>query len=105
MTAGEAFRKAFSEAYEDVEEPGYAALLDQAVAVLDAIEAMQSQIDADGLVVQGSRGQPTSHPLLSEVRAQRLVLAKLLDVLDLDEPEEAAGRRAGSDLAKRRWQR
>lgn len=35
-------------------------------------DALAEQVDADGYAVPGSQGQPTAHPLLSEVRLNRV---------------------------------
>jgi hypothetical protein len=57
------------------------------------------------LTVKGSMGQEREHPLLSEIRQQRLTLARLLKQLELpDDVAAPASRTAeGRALARARW--
>ena len=65
--------------------PHEAALLDQAAATLDVIAELQANIDAHGALIDVG-GRQRTNPAVSEVRAQRLVLGRLLAALAL--PDE-----------------
>jgi hypothetical protein len=59
------------------------------------------------LVVTGSMGQPRMHPLLSELRAHRVLLERLTTALNLPDEWEESGLRPGQRHAQRaaqgRW--
>jgi hypothetical protein len=59
------------------------ALLSEACAVSDRIAAMEGELAGVPLTVAGSRGQPAPHPLLAQQRAERGLLVRLLDRLQL----------------------
>ena len=86
-------------------------LLEDACREVDLIARLQAEVDKGPLIVAGSRGQETIHPLLSEVRQHRLLLARLLRQLRLeDDPAKAqhgAGERSSSarEAALARWRR
>lgn len=68
-------------------------LLDEVRDTLDNIDALQSAIARDGVVIPTVTGEGTkSNPALIEVRLQRLALARLIATLgvpvdgELDEP-------------------
>jgi hypothetical protein len=50
---------------------------------LDEEERLTQELAAEPVVVKGSRGQPVSSPLLGEIRAHRVMLAKLAKELRL----------------------
>ncbi len=50
----------------------------QADRVMAEIERMQAELDGGSLTVLGSKGQPMPNRLLSELRAHRWLLARLL---------------------------
>jgi hypothetical protein len=105
MTAGQAFHDAFR---QDVElaGPEQEALLEQACAMLDEIESMTARIEANGEMLDGSRGQKVAHPLITEVRRHRAAFAALVKQLCPEEaPRAGQGTRAGRDLAQARWRR
>ncbi len=82
-------------------------LLERACRCADEIALLDAQVDEDGPVVKGSRGQPTIHPAISEARLLRLVELRLLGQIDLggdDEPETQARRKA-RHAAEARWNR
>lgn len=56
-------------------------LLRQAVAVADVCEELQRVVDAEGPLLAGQDGAPRSHPALVELRAQRILLARLVVAL------------------------
>lgn len=72
-----------------------------AVDLLDAADTMQAQADEEGLVVQGSQGQPVAHPLLSEVRLSRASALSAIRALGLSERSAASA--AGAALVGKRW--
>lgn len=56
----------------------------------DLIDTMQAVLDESDLMIKGSMGQQVVHPLVSEIRQHRTVLAALLRSLKLpDEQGEA----------------
>ena len=65
-------------------------LLRQAVRVADACTELQAQVDREGLIVAGK-----AHPALVELRAQRILLARLIVALrvPMGEQEEGAAPR------------
>lgn len=83
------------------------ALLEQACRTMDRLAALDAAVVRDGVTVEGSAGQPRAHPALVELRAQQLVLGKVLAQLELPDEEgdslpsltEARARRA----AQARW--
>jgi hypothetical protein len=60
---------------------------------LDELDRLEKTMSSEPVVVRGSRGQPVPHPLLGDIRAHRLVLAKLVKALNL--PDESSSRGAG----------
>jgi hypothetical protein len=56
--------------------------------LLDRLDALAVQVEADGLTVAGTAGQPRPHPLLAEQRQAQLALGRLLDVLGRTDPVE-----------------
>ncbi len=72
-----------------------------AVDLLDAADTMAAQADTEGLVVQGSQGQPVAHPLLSEVRLSRAAALSAIRALGLSERSAASA--AGAALVGKRW--
>ena len=82
--------------------------LEEACREVDVVVRLDIELRGAGLVVPGSMGQDRPNPLLAEVRAHRLVLARLLvqvglcDDLDADVVErlpQVKARRA----ARARW--
>ena len=71
-------------------EPDRAALLDQAAAVVDRIVELERRADTDGLVQQGSTGQPIVHPAVAEARQQRALLQKLLAAVGLPAADDGS---------------
>lgn len=98
-----------------------AALRDDEVRVLydacrsaDEVDVMTEALAAaPSVVVLGSAGQQRAHPLIAEVRAHRLLLARLLAQLALpdDDSSDAAARQTGQrsqkarEAAHARWSR
>lgn len=70
------------------------AALFEACQLLAQADAMAEQIEADGLMVTGSAGQPVPHGLLSEVRlcrVQAIAALRALGVARGQSPASAAG--------------
>jgi hypothetical protein len=63
-------------------------LLERACRCADELDDLEAAVDADGVVVKGSRGQASVHPALSEARQLRLVQLRLLGGIQL--PDEDA---------------
>jgi P27 family predicted phage terminase small subunit len=83
-------------------------LLERACRVEDELRDLEAAIDRDGPMAEGSRGQPTVHPALTEARQLRLVQQRLLGGIELCDP--AHGTRSApsahaSAAAQARWQR
>jgi hypothetical protein len=91
---GEAGRRLWHAVVDDFELAEHElALLRQAVAVADACEALQEAVDRDGLVVAG---RPNA--LLTELRMQRILLARLVVALRVpigDAEDEGRTQRRG----------
>jgi hypothetical protein len=99
------FREEFLESV-DLAGPEQAALLEQADQTLRELETMKKRVARDGVMVKGSRGALTAHPLLKEIRAHRAAFAALVKVLSPeDRPHAGAGTAAARSLAKERWSR
>lgn len=58
-------------------------LADAAAASLNHVQELRRQLEADGPVVQGSKGQPRAHPALREIRAELETFRRLVRDLDL----------------------
>src|ERR1035437_2217326 len=84
-------------------------LLGAACMTLDTIARLEEAMTDAPLVVEVSMHQLREHPPLSELRQQRLTVARLLrqlDLLDLDEMAQlrsAARSAKGRALARERW--
>lgn len=93
--------------------PDEAFVLESACQTLDTATQLEDAMKGQPLMVKGSMGQMREHPLLSEARQQRALLARLLAQLKL--PEEGTATRfdpRGMDrslqarnAAQARWQR
>lgn len=69
-------------------------LLREACRTADSIDALQAQLDADGLMSESSQGARV-HPALVELRQQRVTLARLWSALRVplgEDQGETAGR-------------
>lgn len=88
--------------------PAELAMLEQACRTADELDRLERAVRAlPDLVVTGSMGQPRMHPLLSELRAHRVLLERLTTALNLPDEWEESGLRAGQRHAQRaaqgRW--
>lgn len=87
--------------------PDELALLAEACRTLDELDAISDALADGPVVVMGSMGQPKASGLFAEARAHRLVLAKLLEQLELPEEGRDIGRtpsqQRASKAAEVRW--
>lgn len=84
-------------------------LLTEICRTLDALEALEDALDADGIVTPGSTGQLRVNPALAELRQQRVVLGKLLGQLSLPDDEGSVlptpAQARAKKAAESRWAR
>jgi hypothetical protein len=87
--------------------PHELAILVQCCRCADRLDSIETELAAlPSLTVAGSTGQPRSHPLLAEWRAQARVLESLSRALSIPLPGESIGRRrspTARDAALARW--
>lgn len=88
----------------DVQET---ALLLEACRTLDTIDALSVAIVRDGLMLQGSTGQPVLNGAVAELRQQQASYARLVAQLNLVDDEQGAAitarSRAAKTAAQSRW--
>jgi hypothetical protein len=103
LSSGDRFRKRVDAqlALDDADEL-WVALLDQAADVLDAIEVLERSVNGN-VISPGSRDQDRIHPAFAEIRQQRLVLAKILKDLGLNEQPDSEATRTARAAAQARW--
>jgi len=78
------------------------ALLTHAARTADIVAGIEAELAGAPLMVAGSQGQERAHPLLTEIRGQRALLAGLLKQLGLpDATVVAAGPAAPSEASAR----
>ena len=65
-------------------------LLESACKTADLVARLEAAMEGQPLVVRGSMGQEREHPLLSEARQQRALMARLLGQLKLPEEPESS---------------
>lgn len=87
---GPAGRRLFAELSEYDFEPGERDIAEQAARSADDLARMGAALVDQPLLVPGSRGQDRAHPLITEIRAHRLMLARLLRQLDVPDDEQDA---------------
>ena len=90
--------------------PAEALLLEGACREIDIIERLQDELKGANLVVAGSMGQDTAHPLLTEVRMHRAAFGSIVKQLALpeleDEKKQSSPRsRQAQNAANARWGR
>lgn len=78
-------------------------ILHQAARTADLVAELSVQVERDGVMVEGSRGQPRVHPALIELQKGRHLLASLLAKLDLPEDEESFATQRARNAAESRW--
>jgi hypothetical protein len=105
-TSGKRLWAAVAESF--VLNPSETALLEQACRTSDELDRLERAVRAlPSLVVEGSTGQPRSHPLLEEVRRHRVLLERLTASLALPDAEEESGLKPSQKHAQKaaqgRW--
>lgn len=89
--------------------PSEALLLEGACREIDIIERLQDELEEASLVVAGSMGQDTAHPLLQEVRMHRAAFGSIIKQLALpeveDEKKSTPRSRQAQHAANARWGR
>lgn len=75
----------------------------EACGLLASADIMQARVDADGLLVTGSKNQLVAHPLIAEIRLARVQALAALKALSLTRAGGSAASRAGASLAGARW--
>lgn len=84
-------------------------LLEGACRELDIIDRLEAVLDGAQLIVSGSMGQDTAHPLLAEVRQHRAAFGAIVKQLALPDVEDAAPisprSRQAQAAANARWSR
>lgn len=93
--------------------PDELATLEECARTTDVLARLEHELATSDVVVVGSTGQPRPNPLLGEVRGHRLVLARLLSLLALDDvPEDGedgarptVGQVRAQRAAQARWAR
>jgi hypothetical protein len=94
--AGDAGRRLWRAVLDEYELAEHElALLRQAVRVADTCEALQAVVSAEGELSTSRLGEVRAHPALVELRAQRILLARLVVALrvPLGDQEEAVAPR------------
>ncbi len=86
-----------------------ALLLEGACREIDIIERLEKELDGANLIVGGSMGQDTAHPLLQELRMHRATFGSIIKQLALpdaeDEKSSSPRSRQAQDAANARWRR
>lgn len=88
--------------------PSEALILEGACREIDIIERLQEELDDADLVVPGSMGQDTAHPLLQELRMHRQTFNSIVKQLALEAEDEkpmSPGSRQAQAAANARWGR
>jgi P27 family predicted phage terminase small subunit len=83
-------------------------LLEQACRCADDIAQLEQAVKRDGATVAGSRGQTVVHPAVTEARQLRIAQARLLGVIELEDPAVVRARmspasRRAQAAAEARW--
>lgn len=80
-------------------------ILEHAARTVDLIDNMAAELAKADLMVPGSMGQSRPHPLLTEIRGHRALLASLLKQLDLpdDNVPALSGSQKAGGAARARW--
>lgn len=92
--AGKRFWTSSVQVFDFSEESGKLLILEHACKVTDVIAELERAAAKAPLTCLGSARQTQIHPLISEIRFQRGLLAQLVTKLGLPETEEAAQERA-----------
>lgn len=83
------------------------AALESACRATDRAGQLEHQVEDDGVMVDGSKGQPIVHPAIAEARLQRQLAAQLLARIELGPADRRMSERQREQLenarAARRW--
>ena len=71
------------------------AILEAACREIDLIDRMEAHQSNDSLFGKGFNGQPVAAPLLQELRAHRMLFARLMGQLKLPNEDGSAQKRSG----------
>lgn len=82
--------------------PDERVLLVEACRLADDVERIRKLLDGVPLMVPGSKGQPVTHPLRSELHRTVASLDRVLRTLALPD-DDAPASQAGRSLARARW--
>ena len=77
-------------------------LLTMACRQMDDVAAMQATLQADGVIVTGSTGQPVLNRVVTELRNARESVARLLKQIDWPDERQSASDKA-RHAARSRW--
>ena len=102
--AGRSLWRSVTSAYDLA--PAEMLLLSRACRTADVLTAIDAALADDGVVVEGSMGQPRAHPLLMAKAQQEQTLDVLIRGMALPFPDEDTGRRrtpSAAAAAQARW--
>ncbi|MBD8013174.1 hypothetical protein H9633_12850 [Microbacterium sp. Re1] len=99
--AGKALWKDVSSGY--TLRPDERRVLEAACKTADLIDHLEASLVGQPATVTGSKGQEVAHPLIAEVRMQRVAFAGLLKALRLPDEGSYEGRNQQRDAAVSRW--
>jgi hypothetical protein len=68
----------------------------------DLIDRLERQLEADGLMVEGAKGQPRLHAAVTALIAARALLARLLVQVEVRPPAAQTGKLSGRQRAELR---
>ena len=92
----EKLRESTLELYPDLADDDVAqAVLQTGLEALDMVTKAQRQVEDEGMVVKGDRGNTKAHPLLPVIRDQRAQFLACLKALRLDLAVVEQGQQAG----------
>lgn len=89
-------------------DPHELVTLESASRQRDVVAQLEAVVDAEGPMVEGSKGQSRVHPAVTEARQGRIALATLLgriDLQDVDGRSATTPSQRGRRAANARWAR
>ena len=87
----------------DLEGPNDWLLLVEVVRTMTLLDDLRAQLDADGLMIDGSAGQRRLHPAVTELTKAQAQLDRLLARLVPREPVDWVASRRNQHAARVRW--
>jgi hypothetical protein len=102
QSRGERLREEIAKQY-DVEGIAANALIDAIVATADELQQLEDNVAANGVQIDGARGQKVANPSLAALVKHRTLLARLLAEAFPGELETAS--QAAARAARTRWAR